>query len=246
MKTKHFKMIGGFESHPLRTKRLYKHWFFYLSRAVPVPSLIFLCAFFVAGCGGGGGQQASEAGPQTPFVFVLAGQSQVFDGEVARLLAERIRAKTGRDVIYKNVAASGTQIKEWLPGTANHKALTDAIDTLNASGLPPDALLWMQGESDSAFVANTPCDTYKQRFLDMLAGLRQHTSAPIYVAVETLMPEGITPELQNAQLELPAADATIFAGPDIDTIGYSYRPDRLHLNANGKALAADLWMDKLK
>lgn len=186
--------------------------------------------------------------PPRPYVFILAGQSQVSDGEVARRLSDEITSTTGRAVIYDYLGISSTSIEQWQPGTAAFNALAAKIDTMKAAGNVPDAILWMQGESNTPTAnphGTTTGSEYQSLFIKMLSGLRQHTSAPVFVAVETFHQSSTSAEISAAQRELPLMDSSIKPGPDLDALGNEWRRDGTHFTTEGQQRAAEMWREKL-
>jgi hypothetical protein len=165
--------------------------------------------------------------------------SALTQGTIASRLGDALAARTGVPVVLLNYGVGGTAIAEWAPGTGPHQTLTAQIEKLNASGLAPDLVLWMQGESD-CYYGTTVAD-YKAGFAALLAGIREHTDAPVYVAQETHVEGRTCPSLRSAQAALPGTRP----GPDLDTIGNDMRKDRTHFTTPGAERAVALWLEKL-
>lgn len=140
-------------------------------------------------------------------------------------------------VILVPVAYGGTKVDRWdselytliIAGHRRAKALGINIVTLK---------IWQQGESDSSTATET---TYSTSWLSMKAKVDAEVPGPWMVAKSTYVPGGST----NAGIRAASAsfvdNSTVFAGPDFDSFGASYRYDDQHWNAAGNLNAANLY-----
>ncbi|MGB1008393.1 MAG: sialate O-acetylesterase, partial [Thiolinea sp.] len=88
-------------------------------------------------------------GSQRPVPLVRGGR---FGPEVA--FAHKLSRSFPRDrIILIKVAAGGTPITQWTPGTRNYRAIINQVRhslRQNKQAKQVDAILWMQGESDAS------------------------------------------------------------------------------------------------
>jgi hypothetical protein len=141
--------------------------------------------------------------------------------------------------VLLNYGVGGTAIAEWGPGTVPHETLTDQLSRLTAAGLSPDIILWMQGESDCYY--GTTVTDYRAGFAALLAGIREHTDAPVFVAQETFVTGRTCPTIHHAQTTLEGT----LPGPDLDALGNEYRKDETHFGTSGANEVVRLWMKVL-
>lgn len=89
---------------------------------------------------------------------IYSGINQGDIGHIGWACADYIQRKTGRDVYIVCVAFAGQAISTWLPAGSMEVVLDgrvkDALASTEMSGITQvDAILWMQGESDSGRLA---------------------------------------------------------------------------------------------
>lgn len=161
-------------------------------------------------------------------------------GSIASLLPGQLAGLgLDRPVLIQLLAVDATTVDDWVRDDSplrQHLLATLAANF--AAGLPPDRVLWQQGEADA--LAHTPPAVYTARLLalaDLLtnAGVR----APLVVALSTVCRTPPASAQRSAVGTLIAAHPGFLAGPDTDSIGE--RHDGCHLNATGRALAAAAW-----
>lgn len=149
-------------------------------------------------------------------------------------------------VVFVVVAAGGTSVRHWVPGSEMNNRMLSAVEQLGKTNITITHVLWHQGEADMK--TGTTAAQYKRDFLRMAAGMRKHgIDAPIYVSVATICRSRPDGELQRAQKELVSDSLKIFPGPDTDSISSRlYRRDGCHFSKTGLNKAAELWMNALK
>jgi len=149
-----------------------------------------------------------------------------------------------------SVIRSGTTIREWLPGTELFTALAFAVRQF----APFRAVLWQVGETDAQ--KGTAADDYVECFSTIKTALERQTGfvASWIVAKSTLQP-ALSVDVQKRDNIRAAIDrirtlhADVFAGPDVDSIGHSYRQvasGSRHFTAEGQRRAGLLWADAIK
>ena len=187
------------------------------------------------------------------------------DGSVWGRLADLLLATGAYDnIIVVGAAWSGSSVTRWAPGGNLNAHLLYKVQNAAASGLPITHIAWDQGVADLGMTAATWRDT----FLSMLAGIRPHTDAPIYVArsstcnirsgnmsqaeIDALIWTGpnvyVSNEIRKSWLRDAQAtvvnNADVRAGPNLD-IGPEYLYDGCHPSRLGAALYAQRWFDAI-
>lgn len=176
-------------------------------------------------------------------------------GSVWSRLGDRlIKAKLFRRVLFVPLAFGGTFIADWTPQHNYHRrtalALSRLRKQLGVDRMPFSAVFWKQGEAE-ANVTEMPAEQYKAHFHEIVRDLRANgVVSPVFVARATLCEVNENPfknreAIRAAQASLPDARAGIFAGPDVDRIGFDQRYDRCHLANDGLAACCELWFDVL-
>jgi lysophospholipase L1-like esterase len=167
-------------------------------------------------------------------------------GSVWTRLGDRLIATKYYDaVVFLTLGVGGAALARWTVNGDLHPKLVTAIRDVQSHGLPITHVLWHQGEKDA--MLHTSKQAYKQMFMDMVASIRRHgVTAPIYVSVATRCQKvRAQEEIRQAQQELVDMDEGIYAGPDTDTLDWSYRYDGCHFSDEGLERCAELWLEKL-
>lgn len=160
--------------------------------------------------------------------------------------------------IIAPIAQGSTYMRDWAPGGGEHHLIRETIGGMRASGLVPDVILYGQGEADAGIDADAAA--YERSFNAMASSIRQHSNAPILVAVETTCDIGAAPNLaqvddktrvakwigqeriQTAQRAVINPAAKILPGPNLDFINdQAGRWDGCHLSSYGLRAAAAQW-----
>ena len=145
-------------------------------------------------------------------------------------------------VILAPIAVGQTRIAQWAPGGDLYPRIGRVLRGLAVAGLPVSALLWHQGESDSA----TTTERYVQEFQRLAAGIRQSgVDAPIYIAVATRCLAGPNPAVRRAQQMLPDLLPGLRPGPDTDGMAGPRWRTGCHFTEEGLRRHAELWFSAL-
>ncbi|MGQ9898633.1 MAG: sialate O-acetylesterase [Acidobacteriota bacterium] len=101
---------------------------------------------------------------------------------VGDLLAQRLEAPIG----FINVAVGGSSIRDWAPGTPYFRRLVEVLQTLEPTGVR--AVLWHQGESDSAMAA----EEYATRLTEIIKATRSaiQGTLPVWIIAQTSFKDG--------------------------------------------------------
>lgn len=178
----------------------------------------------------GHGQAASPSDRACPFTRVA--DQLISGGQFER-------------VILIPVAYGGTVVAQWDAGGGFvleplHKLILVASRRAAALGIARiDGILWQLGETDSAI--GTSQASYMASFNSMKAKVAAEIDAPWFVAQSTYIPGTPSNAAVRAAQAALVDGASVFAGPDCDTLGGASRYDDQHWNAAGNAAAAALW-----
>lgn len=146
-------------------------------------------------------------------------------------------------VILVPVAVSSTRIEQWAPGSVHHVRILSALAHLAEFGIPPTAILWQQGESNSD--DSEPPEIGEIYFQSLRAIVRSAQDnwarAPFYVALGTRCQRPPNETIRAAQGRVAEMGTWARQGPDTDRLGPEYRFDDCHFNERGKEAQAKLW-----
>lgn len=154
---------------------------------------------------------------------------------VGDVLAKRLETPVG----FVNVAVGGSSIRDWAPGTPYFERLVMVLRALGPQGVR--AVLWHQGESDSALTA----EEYATRLTAIIEATRSvvKTEPPLtWVVARASFKDGQTfAGVRDGQRRVWETGLAL-PGPDTDQLGPDMRqPDQVHFNTAGTAAAAQLW-----
>jgi lysophospholipase L1-like esterase len=160
-------------------------------------------------------------------------------GSLWAALAQRLSLRIQRPVVVIAVARGSTTFADWLDPQSGHlRALAVQAQAAAELGLPPNLILWHQGENDAASVDRLAAARAElTRLIDAL--FENAHSAPdarlmLYrVSICRQNPEG-NPAFAKMQSEIASADSRILLGPDTDRWGKRFRHDGCHFNARGR------------
>ena len=151
-----------------------------------------------------------------------------------------------------SVGWGGTRVGQWQPGASGpdvngplYNRLRDALERLGPEGAR--AVLWHQGESDSA--AGTSRELYAAQLANLIAESRADAGYPIEwgIAEAAFLPAtslAAEMEVRLGQRDVIAADSSVFAGPlTDDLIGSQWRYDAVHFNEAGLRLHGQRWAE---
>ncbi len=146
-----------------------------------------------------------------------------------------------RPIMIAILAVDATTIDDWTNAQSPLPGLLSAqIETMKQRALPPDAILWQQGE------AELKKGTNRQEYLEGLQKLarildRTGSNAPVILAKSTLCPDVLNEEIRQAVELAPKLDARFHAGPDTDTIAGQRNRIGCHMTKDGLESAARMW-----
>lgn len=160
----------------------------------------------------------------------------------SRFDAESCRRLGADFIVVALVSRGGTGIDSFAAGGDQNQAILDTIRSMNGAGLPPDFVLYFQGEADAA--GRTPGEAYRRKLEGIVASLREHgVKAPVLVSQTSWLPrERANEEIRKAQSAAVSASRGIFSGPDTDQFGYAARFDGLHFSDEGLRAVSRAWV----
>ena len=137
-------------------------------------------------------------------------------------------------VVIVPMAVGNTRVDQWASDTVA-PYLKNNINVvalrLAADGLPPTAIFWGQGESDTS--AGTTQAAYAASLATVIAAFnRAMPAVPILVAREAYY-YGATSAAILAAQDAAVNGTTVFAGENVESIGPSMRYDNTHLSEAG-------------
>jgi hypothetical protein len=162
----------------------------------------------------------------------------------SRLPAALAASGIKRPVVFGVLAVDATSVHEWTsPGSPLPALLYGLSRQMIAAGMPPELVLWQQGEADAR--AGTTTLDYTRGMRALAAQLAAAgVTAPILLARSTVCRSPRAPRLWAAIEGLLDADPRFAVGADTDSkVGPAQRSDGCHFNAAGLDLAAALWAE---
>ena len=153
----------------------------------------------------------------------------------ARLAAAGLR----RPVLLQVLAVDASAVDDWThAGAPITRQLAQTLAANRAAGLPPDLVLWQQGEADAR--AGTHPTRYVQGLQALADELRaQGVHAPVLLARSTVCRSAPADGLRSAIAALAGSDPRFRLGPDTDAI--TQRHDGCHWSDSGRQQVAGLW-----
>ena len=147
-----------------------------------------------------------------------------------------------RPIVLSVLAVEATTIGEWTDEkSALRERLSQHLKAMQGIKLPPNLVLWQQGEAD-AIVGTTELDFSVG--LDRLAGIfeQEKIKAPIVLALSTVCRTDPSTPIRTAIEGKIASDNRFKLGPDTDyDIHEGLRIKNCHFSAEGIDRAAQLW-----
>ena len=148
----------------------------------------------------------------------------------------------GPPIVLAVLAVDSSSMEEWTHANgALRSRLTDDLALMKRAQLPPDLVLWQQGEADAMKGRST--DQYAAG-LDALAQLLTSSgiSAPVMLAHSTRCRSAPSQAIRAAIDLKAAAGGRWLTGPDTDALSAAeFRHDGCHFSAAGLDAAAQLW-----
>lgn len=147
-----------------------------------------------------------------------------------------------KPVVLSVMGIDATAIADWTDEKSPlREHLVLHLKSMRALGLPPQLVLWQQGEADARL--GTSEKAYGAA-LDRLAAILDQagSNAPIVMARSTICRSSPDAGIRAAMESKAAGNLRFQLGPDTDTlVGMSFRRDGCHFSAQGLDLAAQLW-----
>jgi hypothetical protein len=200
----------------------------------------------VSAWNGSGWQEANDPQP------IAAGTG----GSTWAALGNILERELGVPIGFVSVGVGGTHVAAWVPGAPLwegysaplYDRIAEEAMTFNAGG-GIRAILWHQGESDSA--QRTPAETYCQDLSSIIQTVRGQIGYPVawLVAHATAL---YAPPVGRSRTRLGQSCAihrnpNTFPGPDTDLLGYDVRrSDATHFSRQGQHQAARLWANAIE
>ena len=154
-----------------------------------------------------------------------------------RLGQELVGAKLYDDVLLVTVGTDYGRIDDWSPYGSYIRRLFLAEHNLRKAGFEATFLLWQHGDlnySDGL--------AYRSLLGETVAMLRDHgIRAPLFAAVGTWCDGLKDYETRDALQAIVNPQVGVYAGPDTDSLGNSFRWDRCRFSEDGVAAQAKLW-----
>jgi len=158
-----------------------------------------------------------------------------------RLPASLAAQKYPRPLVVSVLAIDATSIADWTNTRSPLRArLVAHVASMRHLGLPPDLVLWQQGEADAR--TGTAANDYVSGLGRLAATLSEAgSSAPIILAHSTVCRSAPNTALRNAVQDLVSGDRRFRLGPDTDTLADDTFRIGCHLTSEGLDSAANMW-----
>lgn len=166
-------------------------------------------------------------------------------GSVWTRLAPRLLASGAFDAVtFAIAAAGGVSVAELGPGGPGNALVTGTVAAAARARLNFTHVLFHQGERDT--LLGTRQAAYQAALEALIAQLRTlGVAAPVYVCRASFRFGITSPPVRAAQEAAVNLARGVFAGPDTDALGASWRADNTHFSDAGLEQFAGLWLDVL-
>lgn len=149
--------------------------------------------------------------------------------------------KTSRPIVMSILAVDATSIDDWTRASSPlKKRLVELVGSMRRLGLPPDLVLWQQGEADALQERSREYYLAGLTKLSVALGSAQ-SNAPILLARSTICRSLPNPAIRSAIESASLNDRHFRLGPDTDTLSGDKFRDGCHLTADGLDRAAKMW-----
>ena len=147
-----------------------------------------------------------------------------------------------------SLGVGSTQVSDWVPGTAYYNRIRDALQLLGTNGCR--AVLWHQGESDSA--GGTLTSEYALKLQSIIAQSRLDAGFDVSwgVAIASWLPgasDASALQVQAGQWMVISNTPGVFKGAETDSFhltGYLY--DGIHFNTAGLKAHGAQWAELVR
>lgn len=161
-----------------------------------------------------------------------------------RLADKLINAGVCNNVILIPIGVGGSNILDWQVGGGNNARYAVTNARLNTAGITPSCIMFEQGESNFG----TSQAVYAAALTSMIGTIRGiWPTLPLFIALSTWINGMTDANVRAAQAAAVNHGNAIWAGPDGDSLGNTYRQsDQTHWNnTTGSDAIAGLWQTAL-
>lgn len=168
-------------------------------------------------------------------------------GNFAGRLADKlINANKFDRVILVPIGIGGTLVSDWETGIGKDRFRV-AVNRLAARSITPTAVLWGQGEQDTA--GATSQAAYTASLNNVITNARAAglgSSVPWFIAQQSWNVGATSANVTNAQAAVVNHGSSIWAGPNADSLNATKRQaDNTHFSDTGSDSYAGLWQTAL-
>jgi hypothetical protein len=146
-----------------------------------------------------------------------------------RLGDKLINSGTCTNVILVPIGVGGSNIFDWQVGGGNNPRIAITKARLAAAGITPSCFMWEQGESNNGITTQVQ---YAGGLTSLISTVQTAwPSMPIFIATATWINGAVWAPVQAAQTAAVNHGAAIWAGPNCDARGATFRQsDNTHWN----------------
>lgn len=135
---------------------------------------------------------------------------------LGQLADQLITAGKATNVIIVPIGVGGSFAADWAAGGSNNPRIQVAFLRMQRAGLTPNAVLYIQGESDHGVTSQA---AYTASGNSMISTVRSFwPSAPIFINVESWAAGAVDPNVANAQAALVNHGNAVWAGANVDSM----------------------------
>lgn len=158
-----------------------------------------------------------------------------------RLPALLSKQKDYRPIVLSVLAVDATSIDDWTnPNSPLQSRLASQVASMKRLGLPPNLVLWQQGEADARM--GTGKDDYARGLGRLATTLNESgVNAPIILAKSTICRSSPSEAIRSAVEAAALSDLHFRLGPDTDALSGQIYRSGCHLTADGLNSAAKMW-----
>ncbi len=166
-------------------------------------------------------------------------------------LGEIVERQARLPIVVIAGAVGGSSVAAWRDDVRRIRSrLLRSVELAVAVNLSPDAIIWIQGESDAA---RTTAQAYENALRQVIrsieAGLEsaqaknnRNTKMPEWIISLTSRCDELSPAgsiaVREAQWRVATTTPNARLGPDTDALGYEFRRDGCHFNDAGRSVLA--------
>lgn len=178
-----------------------------------------------------------------PLTEPMAGVDGTVDSFIPQLADDILTNLSLSALVVGDIAIGGTAFAQWAKGGAYNAKIPVMLADFAKQGVKIGAVIWGEGEQDATI--GTSEASCVSSIISIVETFRDNGhNGPIFFALETWqngIPAGST-AVRAAITAVAGGMDNVFVGPDLDTLGSSYRQsDNTHFNAAGEAAVVALW-----